>query len=66
MVAPQVVIMTTCGATSDDKFAIMTTLDFQWMDCFLLREKKLSRYNIVVFTSLAILTAKDLTFWYWE
>ena len=28
--APQVVFMTTCGATSDDKVGIMTTLGFQW------------------------------------
>ena len=30
MLAPQVVIMTTCGATRDDKVGFMTTLDFKW------------------------------------
>ena len=29
LVAPEVVVTTTSGATSDDKVGIMTTLDFQ-------------------------------------
>ena len=30
LVAPEVVIKTTYGATNDDKVGIMTTLIFQW------------------------------------
>ena len=30
LVAPEVVIMTTSGATNDDKDGIVTTLDFHW------------------------------------
>ena len=30
LVAPEVVILTTFGATSDDKVGIMTILGFQW------------------------------------
>ena len=31
LVAPRVVVMTTCGATSDDEVGIMTNLCFQWL-----------------------------------
>ena len=32
LVTPQVVITTTCGATSDDKVGIIRTLDSQWLN----------------------------------
>ena len=44
MVAPQVVVMATCGATSDDKVGIMTALGFP---CLLNLKQKITTPFIV-------------------
>ena len=44
LVAPEVVVTTTSGATSDDKVSIMTTLSFQWYNHNKTKHNKTVRY----------------------
>ena len=49
LVAQQVVVMTTCGATSDDKVDIMTNLGFQWKKACKINNGTAMMINISLF-----------------